>query len=32
MQKQRITWLNAIWEAEMICTPQGVPYVHQLYG
>lgn len=30
--KQKIQWLNAIWDAETICTPQGVPYAHQLYG
>lgn len=30
--KQKILWLNAVWDAEPICTPQGVPYAHQLYG
>lgn len=30
--KNKIVWLNAVWDAEVICTPNGVPYAHQLYG
>jgi hypothetical protein len=30
--RQKILWLNAIWDAEPICTPAGVPYAHQIYG